>query len=192
MSLMVIAKWYKWLILLLCAALSMLWLPTINATPASAAIPYGSVTIVDLRDYCQGKGYAGVTQAGNNAYGWRCVAQGGSRQPVNMLEVCRTNYSYRAIDVLKNFYSPNPSAWECWKTYEGELGGVNLDGYCRSIGDVRSTLVGKTAYDWRCVTSSGGKAGIDMTKACRWQYNDPEAIDRVSNFYDPYSWRCWS
>ena len=69
-------------------------------------------------------------------------------------------------------------------------GGVNMDGYCKSIGDRRASLDGKTAYDWRCVTPSGQHVGINMTDACNWQYNWT-TVARVADFYNPSSWQCW-
>jgi hypothetical protein len=71
------------------------------------------------------------------------------------------------------------------------LGGVDMQGYCMSRGYVRADLQGNTAYDWRCVTGSGGRDHISMTDACRWQYSRTDVIDRVGDFYNPYSWQCW-
>jgi hypothetical protein len=74
---------------------------------------------------------------------------------------------------------------------EWPLGGVDMQGYCRSRGYSRADLQGATAYDWRCVDISGRRDQISMTDACRWQYATTEVIDRVADFYNPYSWQCW-
>jgi hypothetical protein len=50
--------------------------------------------------------------------------------------------------------------------------------------------VGTTAYDWRC-SGGGHDLSIDMPGACHRQVG-PRTVDRISNFYDIYSWQCWS
>jgi hypothetical protein len=69
---------------------------------------------------------------------------------------------------------------------------TNLDGYCQSLGDTGVSLDGNTGYSWRCVTHSGQHNGFSFTAACRWQYNDPQAEDRLANFYNPDSWQCFT
>lgn len=72
------------------------------------------------------------------------------------------------------------------------LGGVNLDGYCQSLGDSSASLDGTTGYDWRCVTLLGDHNGVSMTAACQWQYADPHAEDRLLDYYEPGSWQCFT
>src|SRR5260370_6041662 len=67
----------------------------------------------------------------------------------------------------------------------------NLAGYCQSIGDSTASLDGTTAYDWHCVAPSGQHIFLSMTSACRWQYHDSQALDRLVDYFDPYSWQCW-
>ena len=69
------------------------------------------------------------------------------------------------------------------------LGGLDLNSYCQSLGYSQVTTVGTTVYDWRCVNAGGGQANIDMTNACRWQYG-PGAIDYSNNFYVATSVSC--
>jgi hypothetical protein len=192
---MIRTRWCRWLIVVLCGALSTLWLLLdVSATAVSAATFSGKVTRNELRAYCRDNGYAKVTHIGKNAYGWRCVGQRGGRHRISMLKLCKTSVNPKAIDRLQDFHSSSPRTWQCWRTSRGKLGGVNLDGYCRSIGYLGTTLVSKNAYGWRCVPSSEGDqlVGINMRSACQWQYNAPKAIDRMGNYHDPYSWKCWS
>ena len=86
------------------------------------------------------------------------------------------------------FGSPQPA--------ERELGGIDLDGYCRSRGYIGAVLVGpaqgpNAAYDWRCRSSDGGATGISVDDACRWMYSDPSAYSRPKDQNDAYSWRCY-
>src|SRR5690348_3836300 len=50
------------------------------------------------------------------------------------------------------------------------LGGVNLRGYCQSLGYADVTTVGSTIDDWRCVGTDGSLTGINLDSACVWQY----------------------
>ena len=81
------------------------------------------------------------------------------------------------------------------------LGGVNFDGYCRSIGRQGAQLINWNAGGWRCyqdVTWNWGIASftsryyssIDASAACRYTYGRSNAVARYRNWYDPYSWYC--
>ncbi|MEO8970225.1 MAG: hypothetical protein ABI406_01350 [Ktedonobacteraceae bacterium] len=73
------------------------------------------------------------------------------------------------------------------------LGGIsNMNGYCQSIGDSGASLDGSTAYNWNCVTSDGQHNGISMTAACQWQYSNSQAVDFVQDYFNPYSWQCFT
>lgn len=68
------------------------------------------------------------------------------------------------------------------------LGGVDLDGYCKSIGYWGVVLESHDAYGWRCQRATE-RAHISMTAACRWQYGNPAARD-VLPALGPYDWKC--
>jgi hypothetical protein len=72
-----------------------------------------------------------------------------------------------------------------------KLGGVDLSGYCRSLGYTGVSLDGGTINDWHCVDSSGRRVGIDVGAACRWQYHQSGAVGRWDTFNDPNSWNCF-
>ena len=79
---------------------------------------------------------------------------------------------------------------------ERELGGVELDGYCRASGYENAVLIGpaqgpNAAYGWRCESGDHGKIGISVDGACRWMYADPSAYSRATDLDDAYSWRCY-
>lgn len=66
------------------------------------------------------------------------------------------------------------------------LGGMNLDGYCGSLGLGGSVLSGTT---WDC---TGNKQPITLNSACVWQYNIANAYAQEIRTNDPYSWNCFS
>ncbi len=70
-----------------------------------------------------------------------------------------------------------------------DLGGVDLDRYCRneySSGYV--VTVGSSAVDWRCKTG-GDVLNISVDDVCKKQYN-LSAYAHTDNWRDLYSWRC--
>ncbi|MFG2041667.1 ricin-type beta-trefoil lectin domain protein [Dactylosporangium sp. NPDC048998] len=74
------------------------------------------------------------------------------------------------------------------------LGGLNLDSYCKSIGNIGGvSRDGTTAYDWKCVTDSGAHVALDMNDGCAWGYPYNEsAFAQAGSLSDAYSWNCWS
>jgi hypothetical protein len=78
-----------------------------------------------------------------------------------------------------------------------DLGGVNLKLYCQHYygSNFHSAVVGRTAYDWRCVLGRHGGTqsyGISVTNACLLQYGLPGLTAVALNDSDPTSWRCFS
>jgi hypothetical protein len=74
----------------------------------------------------------------------------------------------------------------------GELGGLDLDSYCQSIGYVGASLDGYTAYDWHCDGADGSLNGIDMKAACQWQYSWASPVTaQMGDVNDPSSWKCF-
>jgi len=68
-------------------------------------------------------------------------------------------------------------------------GGLDLNGYCAAKGWGRATLVGSTAYSWKCEDGSGNLRDMSIEEACHMQYgNDYHAAFRDMN--DAYSWYC--
>jgi lysophospholipase L1-like esterase len=66
------------------------------------------------------------------------------------------------------------------------LGGMNLDGYCSSLGQGSAGLNGNT---WTCTTP---RTNIDMSKACQWQYPNQNASAVQDTAGNVYSWTCYS
>lgn len=70
------------------------------------------------------------------------------------------------------------------------LGGVNMDGYCRSRNLGAARLRDNTAYGWTCEQSNGIPDGVEQ--ACRWTYGryTPDMQATFGDFNNPNSWRC--
>ncbi|OBQ08112.1 MAG: hypothetical protein AN482_13390 [Anabaena sp. LE011-02] len=81
-----------------------------------------------------------------------------------------------------------------------ELGGLNLDGFCRSVygSNARSYLIRNLgASGWRCLVNNRlyefTGPGKDMHAACKWQYRRQDAMAQLynNNWSDAYAWRCY-
>jgi hypothetical protein len=81
------------------------------------------------------------------------------------------------------------------------LGGVSVAGACSNQlyiapSATRAVLVTNNVSGWRCqyvgavITWTWCSYNIDLNRQCAVQYG-AGAYARYSNFYDPYSWRCW-
>lgn len=70
-----------------------------------------------------------------------------------------------------------------------DLGGLNLDAYCRAFYGSYSRLISPNAGGWRCPTRNG-LVSIDTNAVCRWQYSRSNARAETYNWSNPYSWRC--
>jgi len=84
----------------------------------------------------------------------------------------------------------------------GVLGGIDVRKACQQqtlVYNVDAVLVGNppNAYSWRCRTYATAffkwpwwDSSVDLTRACKSQYNNSKAFAETTNFQSPYSWRC--
>jgi hypothetical protein len=70
-------------------------------------------------------------------------------------------------------------------------GGLDLSGYCQSLGFEGATLTEQNAYGWACQARDGGTSGMDLFDACRWQYEGALPTPRYADFSDPFGWKCY-
>jgi hypothetical protein len=173
-----------------------------NTAHAQSAVPSSIVMLggVDLNGYCRSIGNVSASLDGPTAYDWRCVTPSGNHVGIypNITAACHWQYSdSKAVDTMGNFY--DPESWRCFTNaiqYSEGVGSngayVNLDGYCKSLGDTGVSLDGKTAYDWHCVATNGEHIPyLSISKACQWTFGQTGFISRLRDFYDPNSWQCW-
>ncbi|MPM70700.1 hypothetical protein SDC9_117658 [bioreactor metagenome] len=70
--------------------------------------------------------------------------------------------------------------------------GMDLDSYCKSKGYTGVMLTGSTVNSWRCVTKLKSFVSIsNMSDVCKWQFGKVYLNARYSNYYDPFSWKCY-
>jgi hypothetical protein len=81
--------------------------------------------------------------------------------------------------------------------YERPLGGLDLDGYCRTLGfSYSDTLRPRTgpgaAYNnWVCIASNGSQTPIDLLAACQAQYPERPLVTRPGDPNDADTWVCY-
>jgi mannan endo-1,4-beta-mannosidase len=68
-----------------------------------------------------------------------------------------------------------------------KLGGLDMGGYCQSIGQPSPTI---TNGNWKCGTTTS--ANINMSSVCIWQYKNQKAFARQEISGNQYSWTCYS
>ncbi|HLZ58394.1 MAG TPA: serine/threonine-protein kinase [Ktedonosporobacter sp.] len=165
---------------------------TVRARPAAG----NAVTILGTpspNNYCQQNEYGTAVVTGSSAYSWACETGAGQPIAISMLDVCRWQFhNTQALDVLVDM--GNPDSWECITNVQklGALTAADMTDYCQSIGSSGVSLDGSTSYDWHCVTADGQHGNFDVNGACRWQFNNAQALGRPANEANPDSWECWA
>jgi hypothetical protein len=71
------------------------------------------------------------------------------------------------------------------------LGGINIWNYCVHLGYTGEKVTSPNAYGYVCTRADGTTAGINMDRACEWQYGRGDGLSRFSNFYSTTSWQCF-
>jgi hypothetical protein len=88
-------------------------------------------------------------------------------------------------------------------TGTGELGGIDVDGYCRVLAYEDIVLFdGAQVYEdsiWYCVAFNPLGIGFDVATSvddlgavCQWQYSRPNAFAQQQAPGNPESWRCFA
>jgi hypothetical protein len=79
----------------------------------------------------------------------------------------------------------------------GLLGGLDLDGYCRSIGYEKAMLkkpqVGLNAAfgNWHCQGEGEDVHPVSLVPACQWQYGAIAVRAHPADKNDAYTWLCY-
>src|SRR5688500_18252282 len=80
-----------------------------------------------------------------------------------------------------------------------ELGGVDVIGYCQTLGHSGGTLTkdpfghNGAYHNWQCITTKGKTQPFSFVQACKWQYGRERGVQaHPLNHDDAFSWRCYS
>ena len=77
------------------------------------------------------------------------------------------------------------------------IGGLSLEGYCRSLGYANTTLtkpqIGPNAAfnNWRCLDADGGLHPFSMERACQWQWGTNAIQAHPKDRDDAFTWVCY-
>ncbi len=151
--------------------------------PAPAVTPGARLGGIDFARYCADTGGGTPTVAGD----WVCD-QNGARRPTDANDACRRQYpdANAHAEVERR---GDPMSWACYAGVEGELGGLDLDRFCRAQGADRSAA--NEAGLWQCVTAAGPVRDVDMQAACAAQYPATRGVRaRQLRPGNPTSWVC--
>ncbi len=122
-------------------------------------------------------------QAGN-PYSWSCYAGTATPTPTQTVSPT-TSLNPTTTPTPTTSFAPTATPTPT-SVSSVRLGGMNLYGYCQSIGQNGGSIL--NGLTWDC--SPSGTA-INMNAACQWQYN-PSAFAQEDQVNNPYSWSCYS
>lgn len=151
-----------------------------NHTDSSVPAPGASLGGIDFQAFCTATGGGQAVIAGD----WVCDLNG-ARRPANANTACRLQYP--AANAHAEVARPGDAlSYTCYAGIQNELGGMNLQGYCASVGAPRAGVV---AGHWSCIHTDSSNTAIDMTAACRFSY--PLVSGAVSRQVHPGNLTSW-
>ncbi|WP_433518647.1 hypothetical protein ACQP2T_26015 [Nonomuraea sp. CA-143628] len=162
----------------LLACLSATWL---GASPAQAApLKVQSVDAylggVDLNGYCRSIGYDGAKKVVNHFDGWRCYI-GTTEVGLSVAGACQWQFSplvAAGYPVTASTNGNSAGEWKCHATAGTTefFKGMNLAGFCQSIGYNGAKHLGDNVTGWVCTRNDGAQIRLDLHAACTWQHAD--------------------
>jgi hypothetical protein len=156
--------------------------PAAHDGPAPGAALGG----IDFQHYCFATGGGTAVIKGD----WVCELSTGAARPADANVACRQQYPNANAHAEVARYG-DALSYTCYAGLPGELGGMNLDGHCQSIGAKRAFVDGDTAT-WRCAREGNTAVNIDMNAACRTSYPAaPGATARQLRPGNLTSWVCF-
>jgi hypothetical protein len=142
---------------------------------------------LNYQGYCRSIGDTEVALDQQNAYGWTCVTPSNNHILIDTNALCQ--WQFMASNVLSRMVNySDPYDWHCY-SHVKILGNVNFQSYCQSLGESAAVDDLNNAYSWHCL-ASGNTSLVDVNLACRWQYNEFDAIASVSDYNNPNGWTC--
>jgi hypothetical protein len=121
---------------------------------------------------------------------WVCETRDGATRPADPNLACRQQYPHANAHAEVARYGDLQS-YTCYAGLPGELGGLNLDAYCKRVG-ASGAVVDIDTASWRCASEGAIAARIDMNAACRASYPAfPGATARQLRSGNMTSWVCF-
>jgi hypothetical protein len=154
--------------------------------PPSGVTPGAALGGVDVQHHCFASGGGTAVIRGD----WVCEKADGTSRPADMNAACREQYpnANAHAEVARH---GDPLSYTCYAGLPRELGGMNLDAYCRSVG-AKSAFVHGDTGTWRCTREGNTAIDIDMNAACRVSYpRVPGAVARQLRPGNLTSWVCF-
>ncbi len=160
-----------------------LWLGCHGAERAPVVHPGQQLGELDFQAYCD------ATRAGRalTRRGWVCE-RGTIRVPIDPDAACALQFP-RTHPHGEPLRASDTVTYVCYAGIVGELGGLDVDAYCRSTGARRAGLTADQR--WNCQGTDNQTSPVDMDVACRTRYPQADgAHARQLRPDNPMSWVC--
>lgn len=141
---------------------------------------------IDFQRYCFATGGGKAVIKGD----WVCETSNGAARPADANAACRDQYPGKNPHAEVARYG-DPLSYTCYAGLPGELGGMNLDKYCKGVGAKNAFVDGDTGT-WRCAREGSPAVVIDMNAACKVSYPKvPGAVAKQLRPGNLTSWVCF-
>jgi hypothetical protein len=163
-------------VLLACLSATWLGAPPAQAAPLKVQSVDAYLGGVDLTGYCRSIGYDGAKNVGNGFADWRCYI-GTTEVGLSLVGACQWQFSPVVAAGYPVTASTNGNSAGEWKCHAAAgatefYKGMDLAGFCRSIGYDGSKHLGDNVTGWVCYKSGATQIRLDLHAACAWQHAD--------------------
>jgi hypothetical protein len=163
-------------VLLACLSATWLGAPPAQAAPLKVQSVDAYLGGVDLTGYCRSIGYDGAKNVGNGFADWRCYI-GTTEVGLSLVGACQWQFSPVVAAGYPVTASTNGNSAGEWKCHAAAgatefYKGMDLAGFCRSIGYDGSKHLGDNVTGCVCYKSGATQIRLDLHAACAWQHAD--------------------
>ena len=160
----------------------------LTAMPIQDALAVtGSILLggMDLNSYCASQSQGGAIL---NGAIWACS---GNNTTIDLNAACVWQYKVPGASAVQTLAN-NPYSYQCYAdaqppTPPTNLGGMDLDQYCVSVGQGPYSFL--NGQIWSC---TGNGQAIDLNAACVWQYNIAGAYAAEAVTGNVYTYNCYA
>ncbi|GAA3535011.1 hypothetical protein GCM10022419_013170 [Nonomuraea rosea] len=168
-------------VLLACLGATWIGAPTAQAVAAPLKVQAIDAYLggVDLNGYCKSIGYDGAKTAGNGFADWRCYI-GNTEVGLSLVSACQWQFSplvAAGYPITAQTNGNSAGEWKCHAAAGATAfyKGMNLAGYCQSIGHNGARHRGSNVTGWVCTRNDGAEERLNLHAACTWQHADKVA-----------------